>query len=663
MIKAYWLRILICALAGAGLGWILALVTPPQYEGIVQILIDTKQQGGPGRPTTFADDSVNDILEFSRNRNVSTQVEMLTGLGTLQTAAEKVAAETGKPMTPDSELNPLNLQQRVAVVAQNDSDIVTLRVRMSSPELARDVAKEIYAAFEDQNTLLAKKSAEKAIAYLETQKKVVQERVNELDQKDAELRKAFTAPDLQSQIQAEVGVLARLEQDRDSAEIDLETIKGRAQRLRQEYNSLSPMIDASSNDTINPNMQQIEAQLTSARADLKSLLEKYTPEREEVKLIQARIASLEAERAKIKSQIRAGSTKTVNPTRQSIQGQLAEAGAGVVAYQRRLVAAQAAVDQKKTELQRLPEIQKQIQALTRERLTQERIYQGYSERLDSLKIADSGRTSVTSLVTAPLADSRPTSPNLVLNLSLGAVIGLGIGIFWSVATESRRSPIRTLAQLNRLSLQPSYRTIPELRAPFRGLDRAPAESFDALLVNYARSGKKGYMLGIVGTTKNAGATVTAYNVAVSAARSGSRVLVVEFDSSGSIAKRLGKLSAAGVNDKISFYNGSVSVSDSDHSLQIPQNLADEAAKYDLVVFDFLPARASSEAVKYAGELDEVVLLARVGQTRSVDFLQVQQALVDAGCKQLSIVLSRVPEQNDDIALLEANTQDQRALAG
>lgn len=171
------------------------------------------------------------------------------------------------------------------------------------------------------------------------------------------------------------------------------------------------------------------------------------------------------------------------------------------------------------------------------------------------------------------------------------------------------------------------------------------------------------MLGIVGTTKNAGATVTAYNVAVSAARSGSRVLVVEFDSSGSIAKRLGKLSAAGVNDKISFYNGSVSVSDSDHSLQIPQNLADEAAKYDLVVFDFLPARASSEAVKYAGELDEVVLLARVGQTRSVDFLQVQQALVDAGCKQLSIVLSRVPEQNDDIALLEANTQDQRALAG
>jgi len=660
MIKAYWLRILICTLVGAALGWVLALVTPPQYEGIVQILIDTKQ-APPGRPMTIADESVEDIIDFSRNRNVATQVEMLTGFGTVQTAAQKVAAESGITPTQDSELNPINLQQRVNVAAQADSDVVTLRVRMSTPELAQSVAEEIYNSFYDQNRLLSKKSAEQAITYLEQQMQTIDAKVKALDQEDADLRKAFTAPDLQAQIAADIQILAKLEQDRDTASLDYQTQERRLGSLRAAIRKQGSFLEASVNDTINPNLQQVQGQLIAARTDLKSLLERYTPDRDEVKVTLARIAELERAEKSLKTQIRASSTVVPNPIRQSLQAQLAEAEASVPAIASRLNAAQAAVDSKKSEIAKLPEVQKELQRITRERVTQERLYQGYSERLESLKIVDSGKTAVTSLVTPAFANPRPVSPNLPLNLSLGAVIGLGVGIFWSIATESRRSPIRTLAQLNRLSLQPAYRTIPELRAPFRGLDRAPAEAFESLLVNYARSGKKGYMLGVVGTTRAAGATVTAYNLAVAAARTGSKVLVVETDPSGSLAKKLGKVGDASGN--ITMYSGALSSSGSDHSLQIPQALRDQAAQFDLVVFDFLPSKSSSDAIRYCAELDEMVLLARVGQTRSVDFLQIQQALVDSGCKQLSIALSRVPEQSDDIALLEAGSPGPKALAG
>lgn len=662
MIKAYWLRILICALVGAGLGLLLAVFTPPKYEAVFAVLVDSKQLSGPSRQLTAADENVQDLVDFGRGRSVSTQVEMLTGLGTLQTAAQKVAAQRNMSMSsPDSELNPINLEQRVSVVAQNDSDVVTVRVKMSSEELARDVATEIYNAFYDQNNLIAKENADRAIKSLEKQKTEVEAKLRDLDNQATELKRAFTAPNIDAQVQSDVVALKDLEQVRDNAQIDLETQQSRITRLRSDYASAPDTIESSSTNQYNPTLQTIESQLASARADLQQLLAKYTPEREEVKLAQARIANLELQARQIKGQIKAASTRTVNPNKQELQRQIFEASSGIKAFAGRLQAAQQAVDAKKAEIQKLPEIQQKLQAILRDQAAQERLYQGYAERLDSLRAADSGRSTVTSLITPAISNPNPVSPNYVLNISLGFVIGLGFGLFWSISTEARRSPIRTLAQLNRLALQPAYRTIPELRVPFRGVDRAPAEAFESLLVNFARSQKKGYRMGFVGTMKGAGSTVTALNVAVSAARTGSSVLIVEGDPSGPIAKRLGKLGPGPVSDKIKVYDGGLTGSHSDHELNLPQQLVDAIASYDLVVFDFLPARQSSDAVRYASEMDEVVLLARVGQTRSVDFLQVQQALVEAGCKTLTIALSRVPEQSDDVALLETGSPDAKAL--
>ena len=108
-------------------------------------------------------------------------------------------------------------------------------------------------------------------------------------------------------------------------------------------------------------------------------------------------------------------------------------------------------------------------------------------------------------------------------------MGLAGGFLWAVGTEAKRNPIRSLGQLNRLALQPCYRVIPELRIPMRGLNRPTAEVFEALLVNFVRSEKKGYRIGILGVTKNAGATTAAMNVAIAAARGGYSVLYVEVD--------------------------------------------------------------------------------------------------------------------------------------
>ena len=61
---------------------------------------------------------------------------------------------------------------------------------------------------------------------------------------------------------------------------------------------------------------------------------------------------------------------------------------------------------------------------------------------------------------------------------------------------------------------------------------------------------------------------------------------------------------------------------------------------ELVIHDFTPATHSADYALESARLDEMVVLVRAGNPRSVDFMQVQQALKDAGCRQITLVFTR-----------------------
>jgi hypothetical protein len=61
---------------------------------------------------------------------------------------------------------------------------------------------------------------------------------------------------------------------------------------------------------------------------------------------------------------------------------------------------------------------------------------------------------------------------------------------------------------------------------------------------------------------------------------------------------------------------------------------------DLTVIDLEPTTRSAEYAFVAPFMDEVILLVRAGRARSVEFLQAQQALRDAGCPKITVVFTR-----------------------
>ncbi len=647
MLKAYWIRLLLFAASGALIALVASSLVQPKYEAILDLLIDQKTVM-PNVPISGADSSVSDLLDFARSRSLTTQVQTLTSFGTIVAACNRVAALN--PATPrivlgdGSDLDPIMVMDSITVTAEAQSDIISLRVRHHDVKIAQDIAREIYNAFSETSRRNTTELALRAMKKLQEMSGGMNTKLQAIDKKMTDLKLSVGSADLGKTIEAETAMLTNLKTARDAAIFDAATAEQRVKELARALN------DAKATETTrstqpNPYYQNIETSLGGAELRLSDLRVRYTDGHPDVKTALAQVAKLRADLAKTPKQIpNNSSVEGPGALSNSLKSSLAEARSAYEGSMARASSASGKVAEKEQLLQKFPAIQAQYTDLARQTVSLEKVKIQLDESLQSLEAAKTGRLSVVTAVTEPIAMPYPVSPKTAINILFGIAAGLIFGVLSMLATEAKRQPVRSLAQLNALALKPVYRLVPELRQPYRGLSKAPAEAFDSLLANYLRSGNRPYRVAVVGLVKDSGASTTAINLAIAGSRHGARVLLVQCDPRGGMSRMSGKQPPAeGEFTEISpLVKGtsaeSILTLSGDRNPEITADIRNQEA--DLTVIDLEPTTKSAEYAFLAPHVDEVILLVRAGRSKSVEFLQAQQALKEAGCKQVTVAFTR-----------------------
>lgn len=663
MIRAYWLRILLFGLVGGIVALLISRFIKPKFQAEVTLKVDQSMPSS-SMVDTNQSGTVEDLIQYSRPRNIITQVDQLQSLGILTAAAQKVAEENGMadPTTdPNSELNPLNLQNSLNVIAEQGSDIITLDVRLSSAKLAQDTANEIYNAFVDKNQSGTTEMAERAIRSLQSQTGQINGQLSDIDKQVSDLRAKSGMTDPAAQVASEITGLTTLKQQRDQALVDQAASHRSVDVLSQELAGTPQKVKGTTSIGPNPLYEKLQEDLFTAQSDRASLLQMYDPGNEQVKAADDRIRNIQGQLHRIRPTITALANEDINQNYQVLQQQLSTARAAADAADQKASVAAEQVQQKEDYLKTLPPLQTKLAALDRQKTALEKVYFGYQDQLKTLEASKQGRTSPTVEITPPTAEPQPVSPKPWINALFGFIVGLLIGVASVQVLEAKRQPIRSLAQLNGLSHEPVYRMIPELREPFKGKDKAPAESYESLLVHYLRSGARPYRMAVVGLSRDTGASTAAINMALAASRHGSKVLYVQCDPHGALARvghrdpRPGDVLAVGSNIEAVATPTVLNIA-SRHNGIDPHIVTREG---DITVIDLEPVSQSAEYAFLAPHMDEVVLLVRAGKARGVEYLQAQQALLDAGCKQVTVVFTR----SSDFAMgVDAVDSDQPAPA-
>ncbi|WP_420472438.1 GumC family protein [Brevundimonas sp. FT23042] len=269
----------------------------------------------------------------------------------------------------------------------------------------------------------------------------------------------------------------------------------------------------------NPTIQRLTEQRALLNAEYQQKSQVYQPEYPEMVRLRAQIQEADGQIATIANDIRSSIQReyetTLNQER-SLQNQVARLTGDVIDLRNRSI---------------------QYNILQRELDTTRTLYEGLLQRYKEVSVTGGVASNNISIVDTADAPTEPSKPDLILNILLSALLGLGLGVVGAVLLEALDETLATPEDAEAKLGVPVLGVIPLLDkgettgGALANVRSAFSEAYYSLITTLQFSTPDGAPASLlISSARPAeGKSTTAYAVALNLARTGRRVLLVDGD--------------------------------------------------------------------------------------------------------------------------------------
>jgi capsular exopolysaccharide synthesis family protein len=561
------------------------------------------------------------------------------------------------------------LQEAVQVSRRHgDVNVVDVRVRGPDPRLARDVANALTAAFMADRRAAVRTQARTTAGFLRGQLGRLSVQLDSAEGALRRFQEGERIVSLPQQAGAAVQNAAQLQAQRDAIAAESAALGALLAR-----SDAAPAGAARYRDLVafpsllrNPAVSGLLTSLAGVEDRRTELLARRNPTDPEVQLLVNRARDIEAQLGAL-----------ARSYQQGLAGQAA--------------ALNGALARSEGQMRAIPGREVRLARMQREAKVLEEIYSAMQARLKEAEIGEAAEDPSVRLLDAAVLPREPVAPRPAAWLSLALALGLAVGVAGAAlreysdhAVHSRRDVARATGlpvlavvprapgRARRLAGRAKPGETPEGRGKPRLLvkeTRTPlAEAYDRLQVNlaFSRVPDPVRVVTISSATPGEGKTTSAVNLAVTLARRGRQVLLVDADlRCGVISGTLGIPQSPGLTEllagearleqvvrrvrlaadtEVSVIPGGRSPSDPARLLA-PDTLAALfhrlREEFDTVVLDAPPVNLVTDAALLGCAGDGVVLVVRSGATAEEDLRDAVEHLRAVGAPVLGVVLNDV----------------------
>lgn len=656
VIRIRWVLVLLAFLLVLITAAIFTYFQPREYQSSVFVEVKSTAEN----PRIFGQGDPNQPIHDPQLAPTVYQVIQRTGI--LYPVIEQLAlqekwARDGR--RPSRELTYQMLRNKLDVDEVRNTDLLQISVFDSSPQLAADIANKIVSVYQDRRVQEEKEILNRAVTAMNEEVGKQQKRVEDSGIEMARIRDEEHIVDLNPEgtedSQAPVNsMVVKQETEVNEADTKVATLSNRLTQIENlKGDDLMRMLPTL--DVQDPTVQKILPNYQDTVAQEALLLN----------------SGLAENHPKVKS---------VRAARQVYTHQL-EQQVGIIrqGLERNLKTAQGTRDELRKRLEQINAKQLQTKNLSASYARAKNAYIKEKTLLDGLRTRAQTQTmemamprfavSVKQVAEPP---SYPARPRVGLNLTLGMLVGLVIGIGLAFFIEYLDTSVKTMDDVESLLGVPVLAIIPKnitLLHKAEG-DTPDAEAYRILRTNieFNRANPEANTISLVSGGPGEGKSTTIANLAFICAQGGYSTLIVDadlrrpvqhllFDLSNEIGltnylttdMELDQAISPTIVENLSVLPSGILPSDAVgilNSQRMSDTIAELKMRYDIVFFDSPPILGVSDASVIASEVDQTVIVVQHRRFPRAMLTRVKQAILCVGGTVLGVVLNNVDLKHD-----------------
>ncbi|MBD2197812.1 MULTISPECIES: GumC family protein [Calothrix] len=677
ILKRRWPITAIVVSSVFGLTALVTFTQKPVYESQAKLLFN-KQSGVSS--LSGLSSQVGELSGLTNFSNpVDTEAEVIRSNPIVQRTITSLNLKDkqGKPLSIEKFLKQLKLK------TIRGTDVMQISYRSTNPQEAANVINSLMNYYLESNVRTNRAEARSAREFLNRQLPEVEKRVLNAEISLRRFKEQNRVVALEVEAKTGVEGLKDLLGEITKTQAGLADATTRAKALQSQISLNTEQAVEFSTLSQSPGIQQVLTDYQKTEDELAVARTRYSEEH-------PTIVNLDQKATALRSQLEGRVSQTIGTSefvpeqnlqigelKQNLTEALVKSEVDRLAFTTRLATLQQVYLDNKKRLDILPRLEQQQLKLQRQWQVAKVTYEQLMKQLQEVEVIENQNIGNSRIISDALVPDKPVSPIIPLNLGLGGVFAVLLGVGAALLLEALDKSIQTIEEVKGLLDYPLLGTIPLAEKPKGSDGEGSAElpvlnnpyspesaAFEMLQANlsFSISDKTLKVIVVSSSIPGEGKSFVAANLAVAAAQTGRRVLLIDAD-----MRRPRQHKVWEQNNLIGLSNILVNQAELATTTKealmtldlvtagtIPPNAAalleskrmaaviqEATSNYNFVIIDAPPLTAVADAQILGKLVDGILLVVRPGVVESAAAIATKNLLAQSGQRVLGMVVNGI----------------------